>query len=311
MKLVWVIGSGGLLGSALKKALLSDDALLFIPPFNFNWGDDEAITEQLRLIVDVFSLSASNLKWEIYWSAGVGSMNSSDCDFIFEDKFLENLIFYLLGNDNLNLMNGTFIFTSSAGAVYAGINGKVINETTEVSPVNPYGRHKLLQEAIVSKLSKDGFGARIIICRVTNLYGINQSSKKNKGLLTQIARCILTKKAIHIYVPLDTMRDYIEVNSAAQLMVASTKNLRSRIQTIIIASEVSISIAQILTIYKKISKQNLQYIISNNTVTKYYVRYSRFKSLYRPQSINFSHSDIVVGAMKILNNELILFSRRD
>jgi UDP-glucose 4-epimerase len=280
MTIAWVIGSGGLLGSALVSELSRQQIKLFIPPEKFDWSNENAIFKQLDTATQQFSKCVSENDWQIYWAAGNSSMSSSESELNFESKILEELINFLLGDSNLNLSNGTFAFSSSAGAIYAGSQIDIVTEKTLPQPVNAYGRHKMAQEEMVSKLNKNGDGASIWNFRISTLYGAMQKYGKRQGLLSEIARRSLRNQVIHIYVPLQTMRDYIDVKVAAQAMIATVLevNLKNTIALKIIASEASSSIAQILTFYKKIFKRNLRFVTSTTQQSADYVRVISFRS---------------------------------
>jgi len=305
MTVAWVIGSGGLLGSALVSELSSQQIELFLAPAKFDWNDGNVIFEQLNTAVKEFSRRVAGNNWQIYWAAGNGSMSSSESELKSESKILEELINYLLVDSNLSLSNGIFAFSSSAGAVYAGSQVNIITEKTPPKPINAYGHHKILQEDIVSKLNKNGEGASIWNFRISTLYGTMQKKGKRQGLLSEIARRSLRNQVIHVYVPLQTMRDYIDVKVAAKIMVNAVTeiNLKNGIALKIIASEVSTSIAQILTFYKKIFKRNLRFVTSSTQQSADYSRVISFRSISFQNSFLRLGSSLMVGITNIVASE--------
>jgi hypothetical protein len=80
--------------------------------------------------MNYFFLSAAQNQWTIYWVAGQGNMHSKQEDLQEETHILWNFISILLNKADLNLSAGTFIFASSAGAVYAGVQDILINKST-------------------------------------------------------------------------------------------------------------------------------------------------------------------------------------
>jgi len=280
MSLAWVIGSGGLLGSAISVELCQAQVPLFNPGFRFTWNDPDLVCEEFKNAVIAFSSQVGHGHWKIYWAAGVGTMHSSECALQQETKMLDVLAASLLGNRDLNLAAGTFVFSSSAGAIYAGIKEEVISESTSVAPINAYGRSKLLQELIVQKINQAGHGATILCCRITTLYGVKRKNGKQQGLLMEIARRILLNEPVHIYVPLETMRDYIDAGSAAKEIVHTVSLLEKSpgIHLKIIASGVSTSVAQILAIFKRICKRNLRLITQIDNRSAEYQRAVQFRS---------------------------------
>ena len=55
MKLIWVLGKGGLLGSAIYDSLLREQQIIYSPATKFNWTDESSIMGQLEQSVDEFA----------------------------------------------------------------------------------------------------------------------------------------------------------------------------------------------------------------------------------------------------------------
>mgnify|MGYP000421278964 FL=1 len=72
MKLIWVLGKGGLLGSAIYDSLLREQQIIYSPKIKFNWTDESSIMSQIEQSVDEFANSLTvGQHWHIYWAAGV------------------------------------------------------------------------------------------------------------------------------------------------------------------------------------------------------------------------------------------------
>ena len=280
MSLAWVIGSGGMLGKALSTELAKSEDSLFDSTVQFNWREIDVAREQLQQATQRFSLQAGKGPWVIYWTAGIGSMHSSEEELQAETNLLESLIASLFQDPNLNLKAGSFVFASSAGAIYAGAPEGVITESTDPSPINAYGRTKLAQESLINKLNKSGQGASVIFCRISTLYGFKAKDGKQQGLIAEMVRKSLSNEVVHIYVPLETMRDYISVGNAAKQMIEAKELFEKTpgIHLKIIASGVSSSVAQILAIVKGICKRNLRVVTQADVKSVQYQRMVQFKS---------------------------------
>ena len=300
MALVWVIGSGGMLGKALSSKLVQSEDSLFDPAVQFNWSKTDVAREQLNQAVAQFSIQVDKGPWVIYWTAGTGTMHSSEEELQAETTLLESLIASLLQDANLNLIAGTFVFASSAGAIYAGAPEGVITESTDPSPINAYGRTKLAQESLVNALNKSGQGATVISCRISTLYGFKAKDGKQQGLIAEMVRRSLSNEVVHIYVPLETMRDYIYISNAAKQMIEAKELLEKTpgIHLKIIASGVSSSVAQILAIVKGICKRNLRVVTQADVKSVQYQRVVQFKS-----EINRSNNqnNLIEGISDLLN----------
>ena len=89
MMIAWVVGSGGLLGSALVRVLLGNGTELFSPAERFRWDDEPELAPQLAVAVRGFAARVGVTdRWEIYWAAGMGTMSSSDVDLMLETRAL-------------------------------------------------------------------------------------------------------------------------------------------------------------------------------------------------------------------------------
>src|SRR5258706_11384893 len=124
---------------------------------------------------------------------------------------------------------GSFVLSSSAGAIYAGSTDPVVTETTAECPTTGYGRGKLRQEQLVRSFA-DRAPTQVtsLIARISTLYGPGQSAEKPQGLISHMARQIIRNLPIQIYVPLDTIRDYITVNDASTKIMKANRWLSTR-----------------------------------------------------------------------------------
>ena len=302
MALVWVIGKGGLLGSALYQELSHQLSQLFDPKIQISWNDKELACEQLKSAVSAFATQAKHGEWKIYWAAGIGTMHSTAEALQDETDILRSFIAALANKQDLNLKSGTFVFASSAGAIYAGRHDDLVNESTLPSPINAYGHAKLEQESIVNTLNQ--MGTTVIACRITTLYGFKQKNGKQQGLLAEMVRRALSNEVIHIYVPLETMRDYISAKVAAQEIIRSVSHLEKTpgVHIKIIASGVSTSIAQIISILRRISKRNLRIVTQADVKSTQYQRVVQFQSEVGLTTQGNIQSNLIEGIAELLSS---------
>ncbi|MBU3546751.1 NAD-dependent epimerase/dehydratase family protein [Polynucleobacter sp. MWH-Jannik1A5] len=300
MALVWVIGKGGLLGSALYQELSQHPHNLFDPQSRFSWDDKELACAQFKKAISAFASQAQQGEWKIYWAAGIGTMHSTAEELQDETDILQAVVTDLLKNEELTLNAGTFVFASSAGAIYAGKHDELINESTAPTPINAYGHTKLAQESIVNTLNQ--MGTTVISCRITTLYGFKEKNGKQQGLLAEMVRRALSNEVIHIYVPLETMRDYISAKVAAQEIIYSVSYIEKTPGTYIkiIASGVSTSIAQIISILRRISKRNLRIVTQADVKSAQYQRVVQFKSELGSTTSSRSQTNLIEGIAELL-----------
>jgi UDP-glucose 4-epimerase len=312
MSIAWVIGAGGVLGSALCRALQRDERGLFQPQERFSWSDPALLGEQLALAVREFSrLAARTGRWEIYWAAGIGTMGSLPGKLDTETRALRELLQFIAREPALTAAPGALAYASSAGAIYAGSPDYVITEQSEPAPTTEYARVKLLQEDMIREFAGTRACTRVLIARLSTLYGPGQSRGKPQGLLSHIARSILKNIPVQIYVPLDTIRDYISADDAAAAMVARMGYAGDEqpMRTAIIASGIPVTIAEIIATFKKVTRRMPRIVTGTNTLGANYPRRVFFKSAAQQNDAGLGKTSLLVGISAIMAAERIAHMR--
>ncbi|MBK1641389.1 hypothetical protein CKO12_05765 [Chromatium okenii] len=308
----WVIGSGGLLGSALCRVLQANGTKLFFPTERFCWDNVSILKNQISLSVEVFAMHLSDSdQWEIYWSAGIGTMSSQADELVQETNALSVLLRAIKTHPRLSVQYGSVVFASSAGALYAGASDDVITEETPITQNSNYAREKLVQEDMLRSIILSNSQLTVLIARISTLYGQNSSIGKKQGLISHMARCVIQHKPIHIYVPFDTIRDYINVNDAAVLIVMTLRFLDKKLGVVtkIIASEKPTSVAEIVSVFKKVAKRSPLVVTSANSLGDAYTRRVQFRSVVAPFSSHLSQTNLVVGISQVLAAERIAYAK--
>ncbi|HOW75496.1 MAG TPA: NAD-dependent epimerase/dehydratase family protein [Candidatus Competibacteraceae bacterium] len=306
MMIAWVIGSGGLLGSALCRALRNKETELFSPAERFRWGNEGELASQLAAAVQAFAACVgAERQWEIYWAAGVGTMSSSEADLALETRVLSLLLRLAESEPQLMATPGAVAFASSAGAIYAGSSDYIISENSTPTPTTPYAREKLRQEELVRSFVLLNGRMAALIARLSTLYGPGQSFRKQQGLLAHIARCVLRHQPIQIYVPFDTIRDYIAADDAAAMMVAALRviNDKPSVLTKIIASEQPTTIAEIISVFKRIARRAPRIITSTSRLSSIYSHRVRFQSVAAPECVRIPKISLFIGISQVMSAE--------
>jgi UDP-glucose 4-epimerase len=312
MTIAWVIGGGGLLGSALRRGLLCTGVKLFEAAERFRWDSEPTLAVQMEAAVKAFvSLLSNGESWQIYWAAGVGTMSSTEADLGVETRSLLNLLGFVASEPRLVAASGCFAFASSAGAIYAGATDDIISENTAIAPTTVYAREKLRQEKIVGEFARANCRVTVLLARISTLYGPGQANGKQQGLLAHIARRILRNQPIQIYVPFDTIRDYIAADDAAAAIVAALGTIKGQVGVVvkIIASEQPTTIAEIISIYKRITRRNPKIVISASKLSSIYTRRIQFHSMVIPTSKPILKTSLPVGISQVLAAERSAFAR--
>lgn len=310
----WILGYGGMLGSAIHRQLELQDVTVYRYYERFDWKNIERLRVQFRLALTEFTsrLTLKNDRWEIYWAAGVGAMSSNTVDLHSETIALEE--FLALLKKKLIPLNfpGLIGFASSAGALYSSSSDFEITELSTVTSQTDYAKAKLRQEQMLISFLSGLKSVNLLLARFSTLYGPGQSSGKQQGLLSHIARCALRHKPIEIFVPLDTLRDYMFSDDAALAFINSLRVLRIdeckyRIQ--IIASERSITISQIISTFNRLMQKHLRLICSRNRLSSLYVSRTSYRSIYRYNSDADlrGHHTLTEGISTLLQAERIAY----
>ena len=306
MTVAWVLGSGGLLGAAVCRVLRAKGIELFAPAQRFNWDSALLLPDQMAEAVKAFALKASATdRWEIYWAAGIGTMSSSAETVAPETRALSLLLGLLESEAPLLARLGVILFASSAGSIYAGSPDDIITEASAPAPTTVYANEKIKQEDMVRGFVLANPSAAAVIARISTLYGPGQAAGKRQGLLGHIARCILSNQPIHIYVPYDTIRDYIDADDAAAIIVGLSRRtgLKSRVLIKIVASECPVSIAEIIGIFKRVAWRTPRVIRVADRMSDLYSRRIQFRSTVFLDGYNIAPKRLPVGICRVMMAE--------
>lgn len=275
---VWIVGRG-LLGSEIESRIRTENpaAVIFNAP-RFSWSDPLKISAEFSASVIAFGKSAKECsRYRIFWTAGRGIMSSTEEDMQKETENLTEFLKFLNSDTQLRTVPGILGFSSSAGGVYAGSTEDIITEASPIAPNTAYGRGKIAQEALVKAAATPLCG--VLIARISNLYGPGQARTKKQGLLTHIARSMLVRKPIHIFVPFDTMRDYLHASDCAfDFINASALIKPGEVITKIIASEEPATIATIVGLFRRITRQTPLLVTGTTALAAAYPHRMRFSS---------------------------------
>ena len=261
MTLAWVIGAGGLLGRALVGALSRPDVHLHSLPGPLAWRQPQVLMGQLaQAAADFVALAARSpgRRACIFWAAGIGTMDGSADDLAPESAALA-CVLDAMQRHATGLAPGALriCLASSAGALFAGVrDGRLIADDHPVAPTTAYAEAKLAQEMLLLELARQVPQVAALVCRVSTLYGTRgPQAGRDKGLIAHLATGCLQRRPVHVYVPLDTMRDYLAADDAAARMVAAALMPGALPQggaPCLVASGVSTSVSDVVHLFHRI-----------------------------------------------------------
>jgi UDP-glucose 4-epimerase len=305
----WVIGSGGLLGSAVCRELKRAGRV--VVTWDIPWEDPTAALAAMR--AGLQTLLDLGVPWRIVWSAGAGVVGTSPTQLDEEIEvltaFLSQLHTHLLAHPSSQRSqpSGALFVASSAGGVYAGSEEPPFSELTEPHPISPYGRAKLAAEKIAEDFARAS-GVPTFIGRIANLYGPGQDIAKPQGLISQLCRAHLTRQPLSIYVPLDTARDYLFVDDAARMVIAGLEQaVRSHDSTPgahlkVLASQRPTSVAAILAELRRVTRRRPQVILGSSPNARYQVRDLRLRSVVWPALDRCTRTTLAAGMAATLES---------
>ncbi len=302
----WVIGSGGLLGQAVVRRLHATRTPLLTTLIPWSTTDDATAAldggmAQLRHV-------AGDGPWRIAWCAGAGVTGTPpkvlDQEVATFERFLDN---------NADVADGSSLFlASSAGAVYAGAHPAPFTELHQPRSISAYGDAKLATESTAIDWAART-GARVVIGRISNLYGPGQNLAKPQGLISHICRAQLAAQPISVYVSLDTVRDYLYVDDAAGLILDGLDRIATAPAGVavvkILASQQGVTVGALLAECRRLVKRSPRVVLGASPYARLQVRDLRMRSVVWPELDRRSLTPLPAGIHATLTDLLLRVQR--
>ena len=320
--LAWVIGRGGLLGSNVARALRGAASLTLWEPGAgpFPWSDRERLEARLAGAARDFVATAANHQASrVFWCAGAGVVGTSPAELEAESWAWERLLAFLDSElsttGHLHHLPMSLFLASSAGGVYAGNTEGPLSETSPTRPLSPYGEAKLRQEQALARWAERHPEVSTIVARISNLYGPGQKAGKPQGLISQMSRCLIHHRPVHLYVSLDTIRDYVFVEDAARALVSwmdrlSQEAARARRGVRVLkvcASERATTIAGLVGVFRRLAKRQLRIVSSLHPLRGQHPRRLEFRSTLWTDEPRPDATSLLVGIDRVYRHQLALY----
>lgn len=290
--LTWVVGGGGLLGRQVAGALPGPH---WSPAAPIPWADEgaagAAIDAELERLLAAAAARAA--PWRLMWCAGAGVVATPPEALAAETRLLTRVIGRLaarLERDPGLARAGTAFLASSGGGVYAGSPAPPpYDELSPTGAMAPYGREKLAHEALFMELG-ERCGVDVLVARLSNLYGPGQSLHKPQGLISHVGRAALRREPISIYVPLDTIRDYLLAEDAGRMVAGAVERIEherrarggSARVVRVVASEVDTTVASVLGAWRQALRRPLRVAFGSSPAGRLQPRVLSFRSRVWP-----------------------------
>lgn len=196
--------------------------------------------------------------WTLAWCAGAGIVASTAQELSAEVALFGGVLAHMTDPPK------ALFLASSAGGLYAGSpDSPPYAESSVVRPVAPYGVAKLQMEHLARHFAKRG--TRVLLGRISNLYGPGQNLQKPQGLISQLCVSQVTRQPLSVFASLDTVRDYIFAADAASMIYEALQRTAGEpeesVVTKIFASGRSVSIGALIGDTKRAFRRNPRLII--------------------------------------------------
>ena len=313
--LAWVVGSGGLLGSHVLRAIQTEmEGVGVWDPGRgrIPWNDYPRALAELERHVTRFARDVVEgpRSWMVVWCAGSGVVGTTPEALTQETAYLESTL-ALLGN-HLPDLPGQVMLASSAGGVYGSNPEQPLTETSLCNPISDYGRNKLRQEGLLLDWAHEHPRVSTLIARISNLYGPGQNISKPQGLIAHISRSLLHHTPVHVYVPLDTLRDYVYVADCAAHLVRCLNHFRhstpSHIVKIFSTGE-TVTIAGIVAAFSRIAKGHPRIICAAAPASSLQPLRLQFRSTVWPDVPPPTRTSLAIGIQRVHQDLLSRFQQ--
>ena len=321
--LFWIIGRGGLLGARLPAALETHvpNAACWDPPvLRFSWGSPLKLAGQLDDSAAAFAadIRRRGCRWGVLWSAGAGVIGTGEDALAAETATLEALLASLGSHlSEAPRPPGLVFLASSAGGIYGNCTDPLITELSDGRPISAYGRNKQRQEDVLNRWADRHPEVTCRIGRISNIYGPGQNLAKPQGLISHVSRCLIWQRPIHIYVPLDTIRDYIYVDDCARQVAccaaewlgtdtARGRSSRERIKLFV--AEKPTTVAQIVGEFKRLSlRRQPRVICAPSSLGLQQPRCLQFRSGVFPSVSHLAATALQVGISHVHEHHMAMY----
>ena len=129
--------------------------------------------------------------------------------------------------------------------------------------------------------------------------------------MSHLARSILRNQAVQIYVPYDTIRDYITADDAAAAMVAASRRGGgdARVLVKIVASERPATIAEIVSIFRRLARRAPRIATRASPLAGLYARRVQFRSIVPAGQALAPPATLAIGIAQLMAAEKLTLMR--
>jgi len=231
---IFIIGSKGFIGSHLITTMLTQN----FDVIKIDSSSDKHGTGQRSRIVEILKINQPDVC--INCSGAAHVPRSFDAPF---NDFEKNtiMVYEILDAIRIHSPHTRFVHLSSA-AVYGNPRTLPITETAPTMPISPYGFHKLAAEKICQEFTQL-YGLKTISLRIFSAYGPGL----RKQLIWDSYQKWKQSPVVELFGSGDETRDFIFITDLCEAIITIIRNGDFNGNSINIASGISTSIRDIVT----------------------------------------------------------------
>jgi UDP-glucose 4-epimerase len=193
--------------------------------------------------------------------------------------------------------------------------GGAITEATSPCPIAEYGWGHLRREGLLTEFARREPTLRTAVVRFSNLYGPGQRLDKPQGLVSQVSRAIIQRRPVHVYVPLDTVRDYLFAADAGvglvQVLDRLTQTPASGGPPLVklLASEEEVSVGGLLALFRQLTRRRVAVVAGISAVGRLQPPRMRFRSEVWVGAGRAQRTPLREGVFQVYRHQLDLFTQ--
>lgn len=290
---LWILGQGGFLGNAIARSANLNGYSVF-EANSIPWNEPAQRLGALTQLAGAFGEFSANSGPTLVWAAGADGVGQRE-----QEGEVESFTDFVHSISSARSLHGArVVLCSSAGGVYSASKNPPFSIATPVAASNKYGSNKIAIESMMKTELATLFDVHI--ARITNLYGPWPGPRQ--GLINRMCTAAATRKALQIYVPLDTVRDYIYVSDAAELLLLESATAASGLSLSLIGSGENSSVGEVIKTVTNVTRRKVPISLAYLESTKLQPRDLRMKSSWQERNHRFAPIPLAEGIKRLFDS---------
>ena len=258
------------------------------------WRNPDIRLETMLEVAEHFGQFSSGRTPLIVWAAGAGGVSPRQ-----DEGEVESFMDFVRAiSSTSSLSSAKVVVCSSAGGVYSASPNPPFSVSSPIAAANQYGANKIAIEAIAE--AELPSSVKVHIARITNLYGPWPGPRQ--GLVNRMCTAAATRKALQIYVPLDTVRDYIYIDDAADLILFEAAATSADHSLSLIGSGENSSVGEVIKTVTNVTHRKVPISLAYLESTKLQPRDLRMSPSWRERDLPFAPMSLAEGAKRLFDS---------